>query len=155
MNVLLAKNNSSPERSPFECIRQIASFNSLPSPLCNDLHKHTKAFESYRCAINIMPLRQSAMRGTDNFSHAQVGYKVHRKANTCLNLAASSLTQGNGNQVGEGRLFCCYLEKRAPHFRLACDKIDLPNGNYDAAGHSQKYGYGRLSALTAVLLARP
>ena len=36
-----------------------------------------------------------------------------------------------------------------------CDKIDTPNGNYDAVGHSAWYGYGRLNAHKAVKLARP
>jgi subtilisin-like proprotein convertase family protein len=40
-------------------------------------------------------------------------------------------------------------------FKRACDKIDPQGGGYDADGHSQKYGYGRLNALTAVELARP
>jgi subtilisin family serine protease len=40
-------------------------------------------------------------------------------------------------------------------FKRACDKIDLQNGGYDAEGHSEKYGYGRLNALTAVELAKP
>ncbi|WP_330231699.1 S8 family serine peptidase [Nocardia sp. NBC_00508] len=37
----------------------------------------------------------------------------------------------------------------------ACDKIDPQGGGYDADGHSHKYGYGRLNALTAVRAARP
>lgn len=40
-------------------------------------------------------------------------------------------------------------------FRRACDKIDPQGGDYDAAGHSPKYGYGRLNARTAVELAKP
>jgi subtilisin-like proprotein convertase family protein len=36
-----------------------------------------------------------------------------------------------------------------------CDKIDTQGGNYDANGHSPKYGYGRLNAKTAVELAVP
>ena len=40
-------------------------------------------------------------------------------------------------------------------FKRACDKIDPQGGNYDATGHSQKYGYGRLNARTAVDLAKP
>jgi subtilisin-like proprotein convertase family protein len=40
-------------------------------------------------------------------------------------------------------------------FRRACDKIDPQGGAYDAAGHSAKYGFGRLNALTAVQLAQP
>jgi subtilisin family serine protease len=39
--------------------------------------------------------------------------------------------------------------------RRACDRIDPGDGEYDAAGHSPKYGYGRLNARTAVELARP
>ena len=31
--------------------------------------------------------------------------------------------------------------------KRCCDKIDPQNGNYDATGHSPKYGYGRLNAL--------
>ncbi len=40
-------------------------------------------------------------------------------------------------------------------FRRACDRIDPRGGNYDAAGHSLQYGFGRLNALTAVALAKP
>lgn len=39
--------------------------------------------------------------------------------------------------------------------KRACDKIDPQNGGYDATGHSPKYGFGRLNALTAVTLAKP
>jgi subtilisin family serine protease len=39
--------------------------------------------------------------------------------------------------------------------KRACDKIDLQGGDYDADGHSPKYGYGRLNARTAVELAKP
>ena len=39
--------------------------------------------------------------------------------------------------------------------RQACDRVDPQNGGYDAQGHSPKYGYGRLNARTAVLLAQP
>jgi subtilisin family serine protease/subtilisin-like proprotein convertase family protein len=35
----------------------------------------------------------------------------------------------------------------------SCDKIDQEHGNYDATGHSHKYGYGRLNARAAVELA--
>jgi subtilisin family serine protease len=39
--------------------------------------------------------------------------------------------------------------------RDACDRIDSPNGRYDAiSGHSPLYGFGRLNALTAVTRAR-
>ncbi len=37
----------------------------------------------------------------------------------------------------------------------ACERIDTAGGNYDASGHSPKYGYGRLNARKAVELARP
>jgi subtilisin family serine protease len=37
--------------------------------------------------------------------------------------------------------------------RRSCDKIDRSGGRYDASGHSQRYGYGRLNAATAVTLA--
>jgi subtilisin-like proprotein convertase family protein len=40
-------------------------------------------------------------------------------------------------------------------FKRACDKIDPQGGAYDDGGHSQKYGYGRLNARTAVDLAKP
>jgi subtilisin family serine protease len=41
-------------------------------------------------------------------------------------------------------------------FKRACDKIDPQGGNYDSGtGHSPKYGFGRLNALTAVVLAKP
>jgi subtilisin family serine protease len=39
--------------------------------------------------------------------------------------------------------------------KRAGDKIDPQNGQYDAGGHSPKYGHGRLNARTAVELARP
>lgn len=39
--------------------------------------------------------------------------------------------------------------------KRAGDKIDPQGGNYDASGHSPKYGYGRLNARTAVELAKP
>ena len=39
--------------------------------------------------------------------------------------------------------------------KRACDKIDPQGGNYDVSGHSQKYGFGRLNARTAVELAQP
>lgn len=39
--------------------------------------------------------------------------------------------------------------------KRACDKIDPQGGNYDSAGHSPKYGYGRLNAHTAIELALP
>ena len=38
--------------------------------------------------------------------------------------------------------------------KSACDKIDTSAGNYDAKGHSQLYGYGRINALKAVQLAK-
>lgn len=38
--------------------------------------------------------------------------------------------------------------------RKACDRIDPAQGNYDADGHSDLYGYGRLNADTAVKLAK-
>jgi subtilisin family serine protease len=37
--------------------------------------------------------------------------------------------------------------------RQACDRIDPQGGNYDASGHSKRYGFGRLNAETAVRLA--
>jgi subtilisin family serine protease len=37
--------------------------------------------------------------------------------------------------------------------RNACDQIDPAGGGYDAQGHSDKYGFGRLNAATAVHLA--
>ncbi len=40
-------------------------------------------------------------------------------------------------------------------FQRACDKIDPQGGDYNADGHSQLYGYGRLNARTAVDLAKP
>jgi subtilisin family serine protease len=39
--------------------------------------------------------------------------------------------------------------------KRACDKIDPQGGDYDASGHSLKYGHGRLNARTAVELAKP
>jgi subtilisin family serine protease len=39
--------------------------------------------------------------------------------------------------------------------KRSCDKIDPAGGAYNAAGHSAKYGFGRLNALTAVQLAQP
>jgi Subtilase family len=39
--------------------------------------------------------------------------------------------------------------------KRACDRIDPQGGDYDAGGHSKKYGYGRLNARTAVDIARP
>jgi len=40
-------------------------------------------------------------------------------------------------------------------FKRACDRIDPQGGQYDASGHSPKYGHGRLNARTAVELAAP
>jgi subtilisin-like proprotein convertase family protein len=37
--------------------------------------------------------------------------------------------------------------------RRSCDQIDRTGGRYDAEGHSDRYGYGRLNAKTAVTLA--
>ncbi len=39
--------------------------------------------------------------------------------------------------------------------RSSADKIDIANGNYNAAGHSKAYGYGRLNAAKAVAAALP
>jgi len=39
--------------------------------------------------------------------------------------------------------------------RQACDRIDPQGGQYDAGGHSKKYGFGRLNAEAAVRLALP
>lgn len=39
--------------------------------------------------------------------------------------------------------------------KRACDRIDPQSGAYDAQGHSELYGYGRLNARTAVALAAP
>ena len=39
--------------------------------------------------------------------------------------------------------------------KKSCDVIDPQGGNYDASGHSPKYGFGRLNARTAVELAKP
>lgn len=38
--------------------------------------------------------------------------------------------------------------------KSACDRIDSSGGNYDAQGHSQLYGYGRINALKAVQIAK-
>jgi hypothetical protein len=38
--------------------------------------------------------------------------------------------------------------------KTACDKIDPSGGNYNAQGHSQLYGYGRINALKAVQNAK-
>ena len=40
-------------------------------------------------------------------------------------------------------------------FKRACDRIDPQGGGYDAAGHSPKYGFGRLNARTVIELAQP
>jgi len=39
--------------------------------------------------------------------------------------------------------------------RRSCDRIDVSGGSYDADGHSQQYGYGRVNARRAVDLALP
>jgi subtilisin family serine protease len=39
--------------------------------------------------------------------------------------------------------------------KRACEKIDPQGGQYSAAGHSPKYGFGRLNARSAVDLAKP
>ena len=39
--------------------------------------------------------------------------------------------------------------------RRACDKIDPSGGNYDSTGRSTLYGYGRMNAEAALLLAKP
>ncbi|RMH37791.1 MAG: peptidase S8 [Nitrospirae bacterium] len=39
--------------------------------------------------------------------------------------------------------------------KRACDRIDPQGGSYDDTGHSPFYGYGRLNAQKAVLLAQP
>ena len=39
--------------------------------------------------------------------------------------------------------------------KRCCERIDTANGNYDAAGHSAFYGFGRLDAKKAVDLALP
>lgn len=39
--------------------------------------------------------------------------------------------------------------------KRCCDKVDGPGGAYDADGHSDKYGYGRLNGLKAIELATP
>lgn len=39
--------------------------------------------------------------------------------------------------------------------KRACDRIDPQDGQYDGAGHSTKYGYGRLNARTAIDVAKP
>lgn len=39
--------------------------------------------------------------------------------------------------------------------KSSCDRIDTAGGQYDASGHSAKYGYGRLNAKKAVELAMP
>lgn len=39
--------------------------------------------------------------------------------------------------------------------RRCCERIDGAGGGYDADGHSELYGYGRLDAAAAVALARP
>ncbi|ANI31620.1 peptidase S8 [Yersinia entomophaga] len=46
-----------------------------------------------------------------------------------------------------------YLEVR-DIIRDSCDKIDRKNGKYDKNGHSKWYGYGRVNAEKAVLLAK-
>jgi subtilisin family serine protease len=38
--------------------------------------------------------------------------------------------------------------------KQSCDKIDKKGGKYDKKGHSNKYGYGRVNAATAVALAK-
>jgi hypothetical protein len=40
-------------------------------------------------------------------------------------------------------------------FKRACDKVDPQGGDYDAVGHSPKYGFGRLNARTVIELAQP
>lgn len=39
--------------------------------------------------------------------------------------------------------------------KRSCDRIDPASGAYNSAGHSAKYGFGRLNALRAVQLAQP
>ena len=39
--------------------------------------------------------------------------------------------------------------------KRSCDQIDQADGEYDATGHSRFYGFGRLNAETAVMLAQP
>jgi subtilisin family serine protease len=39
--------------------------------------------------------------------------------------------------------------------KRACERIDPQGGQYDATGHSPKYGFGRLNARNAVDLAKP
>jgi subtilisin family serine protease len=39
--------------------------------------------------------------------------------------------------------------------KRSCDRIDTAGGQYNASGHSPKYGFGRLNARKAVELARP
>jgi subtilisin-like proprotein convertase family protein len=39
--------------------------------------------------------------------------------------------------------------------KRCCDQIDTAGGNYDANGHSDAYGYGRLNAKRAIELATP
>jgi subtilisin family serine protease len=39
--------------------------------------------------------------------------------------------------------------------KSSCDRIDTAGGQYDASGHSAKYGYGRVNAKKAVELAKP
>jgi subtilisin-like proprotein convertase family protein len=39
--------------------------------------------------------------------------------------------------------------------KRSCERVDLPGGQWGADGHSPRYGFGRLNALTAVELAVP
>jgi hypothetical protein len=47
----------------------------------------------------------------------------------------------------------CWIEVK-DILKCCCDRIDDNAGEYDADGHSRKYGFGRINARTAVELAQ-
>lgn len=100
-------------------------------------------------------------------------WTTDRRGNTGYNFGDSRFGDAAGNYTNSfggtssacpgaagvaGLVISANRNLRGPEVReilkKACDRIDPGQGNYDANGHSELYGYGRLNAESAVKLAK-
>src|SRR4029077_6855072 len=113
-------------------------------------------------AFNILEPRTSGIWTTD-----RVGDEGYNVGNPTAGDAAGNFTNSFGGTssacpgaAGVAALALAINPNLKWHevkdlLKRACNKIDPQGGNYDVSGHSQKYGFGRLNARTAVELAQP
>lgn len=136
---------------------------------CNDLSKKSAYSDSGNavwCSFpsneTVLPRLTTGIWTTDN-----MGPSGYNPGQTTKGDAAGHYTNGFGGTSsacpGAAGVAALILS-RNPGLRWdevrevlknSCDRIDTAGGNYDASGHSPKYGYGRVNAKRAVELAMP